>query len=126
MERGFLGLMAIDNQSADQIDQKVERTAMAGVFDLGNILELVVDGLANGSMTQQLVGQRHQAVFHAFFELGDELHALLEQLLKQGLGHIASVAEQFAKQARHQLGQHLDIGSVARGEGTSRATRPDH
>jgi len=49
MERGFLGLMAIGNQSADQIDQKVERTAMAGVFDLGNILELVVDGLANGS-----------------------------------------------------------------------------
>ena len=53
MEGGFLGLMAVGNQATDQIDQKVNRTAMAGVFDLGDVLELVVDGFADGTFAQQ-------------------------------------------------------------------------
>jgi hypothetical protein len=49
---------------------------------LRDILQLVKDRLNNGSLTQQqAVIQQHQLLFHAAFELGNELNARgLEQL----------------------------------------------
>ena len=44
MQRRFLLLIRIGNESGDQIDQEIGDTAMAGVFDLRDIFELVVDG----------------------------------------------------------------------------------
>ncbi len=36
--RGFLGLVAISNQAADDVDQAIDRRAVARMFDLGNVL----------------------------------------------------------------------------------------
>lgn len=125
MKGRFLGLMAIGNQATDEIDQKVERAAMVGVFDQKDVVELVVDGFADGTMAQQqLVGQRHQAVLHPLFEFGDELHTLFEQLLEHKLGYIAPVAEEIAEGACHQPGQYLDISSVARRQTVAQQLAP--
>ena len=51
--RRFLGLQAISNQASKQIDQEIERAAMARVLNLGNILELVIDGFNDGAFTQE-------------------------------------------------------------------------
>ena len=39
------GLAAVGDQTSEQIDDEVDRAAMAGVLDLGDVLELVIDGL---------------------------------------------------------------------------------
>ena len=57
--------MSISDQPTQNIDKKIGYTAMARVFNLGIIFELVNDRLDDGSLTQQdLVGEKHQAVFH--------------------------------------------------------------
>ena len=43
------GLKTVSNQPGDEIDQEVERAAMAGMLNLGNIFELVVDSLDDGA-----------------------------------------------------------------------------
>ena len=44
--------MAIGNQATEEIDEEVGGAAMAGVFDLGDVFELVEDGLDNGPFAQ--------------------------------------------------------------------------
>jgi hypothetical protein len=42
---GFLLAERISHQPGNQIDKEVERAAMAGMLDLGDVFELVIDGL---------------------------------------------------------------------------------
>ena len=42
MERWLLGLPSVGNQAGDKIDDKVGRAAVTSVFNLRDILELVV------------------------------------------------------------------------------------
>lgn len=53
MQGWLLGLMAISDQTRHQVDKKVDRAAMARVFDLRDVLEVVIDGLDNGAFAQQ-------------------------------------------------------------------------
>ena len=45
--------MTIGNQASDDIDKAVDWTAMARVFNLRNIFELVNNTLDDGSLTQE-------------------------------------------------------------------------
>ena len=76
--------MTVRNQTAHQIDDKVVDTAMAGVLDLRNVLQLVEHGLDDRPLTQQqFIGQWEQPVLHVGLEFGNQLHAKrVEQLLK--------------------------------------------
>ena len=69
--------MAVGDEAGEEVDEEVERAAMAGVLDLADVLELVVDGLDDRPFAQeQLVGRRQQAVAHVLAQLGDEVEAL--------------------------------------------------
>ena len=58
--------MRIGDQPCYQVDHEVVHTAMAAVFDLADIFELVVDGFNERPLTEQdLVYQRHETVDHA-------------------------------------------------------------
>ena len=47
---------------------------MTGMLDFLDILQLVVNGLNNGSLAQhQLIEHIHQLVFHVLFDFGDKL-----------------------------------------------------
>jgi hypothetical protein len=73
--RGFLGLTTVSDQPTDDIDQAVDWAAMAGMLNLRNILQLVNDGLNDGTLAQkQAVAQGDEAVLHGSLELGNELH----------------------------------------------------
>jgi len=50
IERGFLLLIRIGDQGRQQIYNKVRNAAVARMLDLTNILELVVDRLAQGAL----------------------------------------------------------------------------
>jgi len=47
------------------------------MLDLTNVLELIVDRLAQGALAQEnLVEHRYQLVIHNLLDLGDELYPL--------------------------------------------------
>ena len=72
--RGFLGLVAIGNQAANDVNQAIDGRAVPRVFNLGNVLQLVNDGFDDGTLAQeQTVTQGHQTILHIAFEFGDQL-----------------------------------------------------
>ena len=61
VQRGFLGLVAIGGEAREQVDQEVVGTAVAGVLDLADILELINDRLDERAFAQeQPVGERQE------------------------------------------------------------------
>ena len=49
MKRWFFGLIGVGDQAAHQVHQEIDRTAMARMLDLGDVLELVGNCLNNGT-----------------------------------------------------------------------------
>ena len=69
MKGRFLGLVAVGDEATEEIDEEVAGAAMAGVFDLGDVFELVEDGFDNRAFTQQyFVRPQEEARFHCAFE----------------------------------------------------------
>lgn len=50
--RGFLGLVAIGNQSANNIDQAIDGRAVPRMLNLRNVLQLVNNGFNDGALPQ--------------------------------------------------------------------------
>ena len=74
--------MTIGNEPCDQIHEEVDGTAMAGMLDLTDVFELVIDGLDDGSFAQEeLVGPLEQAVVHLFAQFRDEMQSVVHQQL---------------------------------------------
>ena len=55
MQAGLFVLMTIRGKSSNQMDDKIGRAAMAGMLDLGNILELVNDRFNDGPFARASV-----------------------------------------------------------------------
>jgi hypothetical protein len=53
MQARFFILMAVGNETGNQMNHKIGRTAMARMLDLRNILKLIDNGLDNRSLAQQ-------------------------------------------------------------------------
>jgi hypothetical protein len=53
MQGRLFGLMAVGKKESSQMDHKIGGAAVAGVLNLGNVLELVDDGLNDGSFAHQ-------------------------------------------------------------------------
>lgn len=66
--------MAVSDQASDNVDESIDRAAMARMLDLRNVLELINDAFNDGSFSKQkLVHPGHQAVLHVLSEFGNEL-----------------------------------------------------
>lgn len=80
MQGGFFRLIGIGDQPGDEIDHEVGHTAMAGRFDLADVLELVVDRLDERTFAEQkLVRQGQETIGHVLAQFGDELQTLGQQ-----------------------------------------------
>lgn len=78
MTRRLFWLLGVGNQAGDEIDKKVGAAAVAGVFNLGDILELVSDGLGNETFAcQQLVLERDESIAHVFAKRCDHMKGFL-------------------------------------------------
>ncbi len=53
LQRRFFLQIGVGNQASQQIDQEIERTTMAGMLDLTDILEMVINRLNNRPLAQQ-------------------------------------------------------------------------
>jgi len=121
MKRRLLGLPNVGNQTGDEIDEKVGAAAVTGVFNLGDILALVNDGLDNETFAcQQLVLERDESIAHVFAKRGDQLQSVRVELLKESLGEIPAVANQLTPQ---RFGHLWDWFAVNRHDFTQAQTR---
>ena len=90
---------SVSNQTGDEIDEKVGGAAVSGVFNLGDILELVNDGLDDETLAyQQLVLEKDESILHVFANRRDQLQSLSEELFEESLRKIAAVANQLTPQ----------------------------
>ena len=107
--------MAVGDQPCDQIHEEVDRTAMAGMFDLTDVFELIVDGLDDGAFAEkELVRPLEQTVLHLFAQFGDELKPVGHQeLLSEWLRERACITKEFANQACGELRNRMSIIDVA-------------
>src|SRR5438045_8937724 len=121
MQTRFFVLMAVGKKSSDQMNNKIDRTAMARVLNLRNIFELVDNGLDNGSFAQQqFIRKVHEMVFHVFTQSGDELKPLFKEQVRQGSGNIAAIPEQLATQMFDHASNGSAIIDVARSQATGK------
>ena len=78
------------------------------MFDLGEMLELVVDGCYQRALAQQqFVQHREQLVLHVFAQRGDKLSSLSEESGKEGLRDIPAIAKDLTLHFGHE-GWHGD------------------
>ena len=65
---------------------------MSGVFNLGNILQFVIDRFYQGTFPQQdFVCYAHQGILHVVLHFGYQLYAVKEKVLKKSLSDIPFV-----------------------------------
>jgi hypothetical protein len=70
MQTRLFVLMTVSKQSGNQMHDKIDRAVMKKMLDLRNVLELVNNGLNDGSfMQQQFVRKVHEVVLHVFAQL---------------------------------------------------------
>ena len=111
--------MRVGDETTNDIDHEVGHTAMTGVFNLGDILELINNGFQDTAFAkQELVGQYNQPVFHFGLEASHEMETPLEQLFGQGLREVAFIAKQLAPQPAGQLWHRHAIIDITRCEAT--------
>ncbi len=110
--------MAVGNEPGDQVDQEIDRAAMARMLDLTDVLELIIDGLDNRSLAQEeFVRHLKQAIAHPFAQFGDEVNPMGEQeFLHQGLGEVDLIAKELAEEPADQFGNGASIIDVAWGQ----------
>lgn len=70
---------------------------MSGMFNLGNVFQLVIDSLDYGPFTKQdSVIHRPDTAFHIVFQFGNQLYSVNEQFVEQVFADISFVADKFS------------------------------
>lgn len=83
---------------------------MPGMLNLFLVLELVIDGLNDGSASEHnLVHEGQQFIFHVPSNAGNELGALFPQGCKQVLGNVTTITEDLTVHGLGELGNGLDV-----------------
>ena len=76
---------------------------MPGVLHLRDVLQLVIDSLNDGSLSeQQFVGNAHQCTFHVVLQLRDELYAVNEKPFEEILADVSLVRDEFPVDELHE------------------------
>ena len=70
--------MTVGDETCDQVDQKVDRAAMAGMLDLRDVFELISDRLDDGAFAEQ---KFVRPVEQTVVQFGDEVQSLSHQEL---------------------------------------------
>src|SRR5579863_7789540 len=120
MQTGFFVLETIGKQSSNQMDDKIDRTAVVRMFFLGNILELVNDTLNDGSFAQQeFIREVQKLVLHVFAHFRDEVKTLFKEQAHERSGNVAAISDELAAQSFHHLRNGSAIIHIARSQTTS-------
>ena len=92
---------------------------MSGVFNLCDILQLIIERLYQGAFSEQdFVRYAHQRVLHVILHFGYQLYAIKKEILEQGLPDILLVCVEFTLYILQEpfLFQRLTVVHVSRSE----------
>jgi len=97
---------------------EVDGAAVARVFNLRDVLELIENGLDEGALAQQEpVGELEELLAHVLAQFGDEAQALVEEeLLSQWRRDVALVTKEPAEEPVHQARDRTTVVRVAGSE----------
>lgn len=103
---GLLWGKTICSQGRQCIDHEVLDASVPRMLNLGNVLQLIIDGFYDGSLSkQELVGHAHQGSPHVVLQFGNQLYPVHKESLEQVLADISFVTGKFAiKHIRECLG----------------------
>ncbi len=121
--------MGVGDQPGHQVDQEVVHAAVAGVVNLRDVFQLVVNGLDDGPLAQQqLVHQGQQSVLHVLANRRDELHSLGKESFEELMRDIPLVSKALAEESFGQLRHRLAVIDITSGqkEGQDLALVIDH
>ena len=77
---------AICGNAGGEVHQEIGLPPMARVFNLADVLQLVVDGLYDGAFAQKdFFPHAHQLVLHVAFDTRDKVYPVIPKGLKQML-----------------------------------------
>jgi hypothetical protein len=103
MQGGLFGLVAVRTEAREQVNNKISGTSMARMLNLGNVLELIDDGLNDGSFAdQELVREMHQAIGHVLAQPRDQMKPLLKKQLRQRSRDVPAIANELTTQMLDQ------------------------
>ncbi len=116
MKGRLFGLVAVGGEARQEVGDEGIPAAMLCMLDLADILERVIDALDDGALAQQqLVRVGEESLPHVLAHRGDKPNARLnQQLLGQGLGNVATITKEFAKEAADQAGNGTAVIDIAR------------
>ena len=87
---------------------------MSRMSNLGDVFQLVIDGLDDGPLANQhLVHQGHQTVLHVLTNRRNQLNTLFKEVVKQWLRDVAFIAKQFAPESLGHMGHRLTVIDIA-------------
>ena len=102
---GLFGLKTIGDQASQQMHHKPCHTAMPGVLNLADVLQLVVDRLNERPFAEkQLIPPPHEPILHVLADFGQEFESLSKEGIVQGLGNIAPITKELAESRWGELG----------------------
>ena len=109
----------VGGQACHQVDRKADDRPVPGVFNLGHILEFVIDGLDQRSFPQEdLVRDGHNLPLHIVLELGNQLNAIHKEFGEEVLADVTLVSHQLAENLFNKrfVPERLPVVDVARGD----------
>ena len=113
VERWFFREEAICGQCGGHVDQEPLYRPVPGMFELADVLELVVDRFDQCPFPEQYRIHVLQVLFlHVLPYLGHQLYAVLEQQLRKCLRDVPLVAEELAEDVLCHGGHYLDVAVV--------------
>ena len=100
---GLLWEKAICSQGCQCIYHEVLDASVPRMLHLSNVLQLVIDGFDDGSLSkQELVGNAHQGSLHVVLQFGYQLYPVHKETLKQILADISFVTDKFSIEHFHE------------------------
>lgn len=105
VQRGLLGPITIGDEPRNEIDHKSCHTAMPRVLDLADVLQWVVDGLNEDSLTEeQFVPEAHETVVHVLTPFGQQFESLPPEDIVQRLGDLPPIPQELANKPLGETG----------------------
>ncbi len=103
-------------QACHQVNRDADDRPVPGVFNLGHILEFIIDGLDQRSFPQEeLVRDTHNLPLHVVLKLGNQLNAIYKEFGEEILADVSLVSHQLSKNMLNEglVPERLSVVDVA-------------
>ena len=122
MQGKFVISQLIIDETYQEVNERIDGTAMSVMKKDFYWLKGRQDGLNEASFLHHgLIFQWHESVFHSLFNLGDQGHSLIKQVIEEVLWHVAFISDKARFDASQRISDRCAVIDMAGGD-----YEPDH